>query len=95
MGLVKEADTPSSCSPTVLVQGQEKQKETGDVESRGQELESGPHLSLLLEPCCGKSRWPSAALPQAALWLREGAGLMETMPRKKSPPQSGPLQLGK
>lgn len=52
---------PLIWSSAIPVQGQEKQKETGGVEGRGWELESGPYLSLLLEPCCGKRRWSSAS----------------------------------
>lgn len=68
---------PLIWSSAVPTQGQEKQKETGAVEGRGWELESGPYLSLLLEPCCGKRRWPPASRLRELCGSEEGWGRWE------------------
>lgn len=78
VGLVNEADTSSS--HLVISCSRARTRETKRdrrLEHRSRGLESGPHRSLLLEPCCEKRRWPPVSR------LREPCGSEDRRDRRE------------
>lgn len=94
MGLVNEADTSSS--HLVISCSHARTRETkGDRSCGGQRLGAGEWAIPKSPP--GALLWKkemATCIPsQGALWLRGGVGQMGTIPRKKSTPHSGLLEL--
>lgn len=87
MGLVNEADTSSS--HLVISCSRARTRETKRdrrLEHRSRGLESGPHRSLLLEPCCGKRRWPPASRLREPCGSEDRRYRREPYRGRKSPP---------